>query len=225
VQFDDLMQVYSSKTDDELLALAASRDSLVEEARPILEGELRRRSLVGQPIPTETEHHNPSFRDTAVGKFLRTVGVFLLNLLVAVFGTAMIESSIWSQIGHPRSVSGVEAREWLLSLAIGAFLGFVVCMQWPNQSAVWVWVLPVAFLMVRVFLYGGSASNSVLVETSRSEHFFAPNCLNDKAACNDFFIFTIPFARTAAYSLAAWISLHFQTRPSKSLSQNVDTSI
>jgi len=225
VQFDDLIKVYSSKTDDELLALAAGRDSLLEEARPILEDELRRRSLVGQPIPTETEHHNPSLRDTAVGKFLRTVGVFLLNFLVAVFGTAMIESSIWSQIGHPVSVSGVEAREWLLSLAIGAFVGFVVCRQWPNQSAVWVWVLPAAFLMVRVFLYGSSASNSVLVETSRSEHFFAPNCLNDKAACNDFFVVTIPAARTAAYSLAAWISLHFQRRPSKSLSQNVDTSV
>lgn len=219
MQVSDLIRVYSSKTDDELLELAASRDSLLEEARSILEDELRRRDLVGKPAPTEAERHVPSQLDAAARKFLHPVGVFLLNLIVAVFGTAMIESSIWSQIGHARSVSGAEAREWFLSLAIGAFLGLVVCRQWPNKSAAWVWVLPVAFFTVRLFLYGSITGNSVLVGTSRSEHFFAPNCLNDTGACNDFFVVTIPAARTTAYSLAAWISSHLQRRLSRSPSQ------
>jgi hypothetical protein len=42
---ESFAQVYSSKPDDELLALAADPDCLVEEARRILEAELERRNL------------------------------------------------------------------------------------------------------------------------------------------------------------------------------------
>lgn len=70
---DSLVQLYSSKTDDELLALAANLDSLVEEARPVLADELHRRNLVVQPAPAEVESHTLNLRNTAIGKFFRTV--------------------------------------------------------------------------------------------------------------------------------------------------------
>ena len=47
---DSFTLAYSSKSDYELLALAAERDSLVEEARRVLNIELRRRNLEG-PLP------------------------------------------------------------------------------------------------------------------------------------------------------------------------------
>ena len=213
MQLDSFVELYSSKTDDELLALASSPESLVEEARPILADELRRRNLVVQPGTAEVEHQTSNLRNTAVGKFFRAVGTFLLNVAIAVFGTAMIESSIWSLIGHAGSVSEVEAREWLLSLTIAALLGFVVSRQWRTASAVWVWVLPLASFAFGVLLYTTTTS-SVLAGRSVSEHFLAPDCLRNKDACSDFLIFTVPAVRAASYSVAAWVSLHFQRRPS-----------
>lgn len=120
---DSLVEHYSSKTDDELLALAANPDSLVEEARPILADELRRRNLAAQSSLTAVEHQSPNVGSRAVAK-LRTIGAFLLNLVIALLGTGIIESSIWAQLGHARSLPGIEARVWLLSPAIAALLGF-----------------------------------------------------------------------------------------------------
>lgn len=215
----DLAQQYSCKTDDELLALAANPDSLVEEARPILADELRRRNLATQPTQIAVEYLASTPGGTAVAKFFRTAGVFLLNLAIAILGTSMIESSIWSQIGHARSLSGIEARLWLSSLTIAALLGFFVCRRWPTKSALWVWILPVAFFAFRVLLYRNG--NSLLVGSSVLRHFLAPTCLNNTADCQDFLTFTISAARTASYSLAAWVSWHFRRRPSN---QTVETS-
>jgi hypothetical protein len=48
-----LEQLYSSKTDEELLAMSADYASLLEEAKPILARELGRRNL--DPVPVEEE--------------------------------------------------------------------------------------------------------------------------------------------------------------------------
>jgi hypothetical protein len=55
---ESFAQVYSSKPDDELLALAADPDCLVEEARRILEAELERRNLE-RPVPLGGERSRP----------------------------------------------------------------------------------------------------------------------------------------------------------------------
>jgi hypothetical protein len=87
-----LAQFYSSKTDDELLTLAADPYSLTEEARKILGEELRRRKLVRPaPIP---KHGVPGDWGTVPGRIFRRVGAFCLNLVAAIFGTALIESPI-----------------------------------------------------------------------------------------------------------------------------------
>lgn len=57
---DSFTQAYSAKSDYELLALAAERDSLVDEARQVLEAELRRRDLDG-PSPVSA---SPSFTES-----------------------------------------------------------------------------------------------------------------------------------------------------------------
>jgi hypothetical protein len=213
VQPHSLAQLYSSKTDDELLALAADTNSLVEEARPILASEIRRRNLVFQS--TELERQTPTLQRTAVAKFLRIVGELLLNFVVAVIGTAMMESSIWSLIGHAHSTFGVAAREWLLGLTLAALLGFYVGRRWHSKSAMWVWILPAAFFAFGILLYGTHRNSSVLAGSSFSEHFFAPDCLTDRTACRDFFLFTIPAARTASYSVAAWVSMRFWRQANK----------
>lgn len=217
MQAGHLAELYSSKTDDELLTLAADPYSLVEEARPILADELRRRNLA-QPITRPFADHIPSFWRTAPGKILRGAGAFCLNLAAAILGTAVIESPIWSSLGHARSAYAIEEREWLLSITAAALLGFFVCRRWPTRIAAWVWILPLAWFALRFLTYRDP--RSVLL-SGRLEHFLAPNCLNHTATCRDFFVFTIPAVRAASYSLGAWVTMHFRGHTKKEPSPNV----
>ena len=210
MQLDSLALFYASKTDDELLALAADLDSLVDEARPVLTDELRRRNLTSlQPTPAAVEHQTPISLSTPVVEIFRTSGAFVAHLIAALLGTGMVESSIWAVLGRPRSLAGIEAKIWFTSLTIAALLGFLISRYRPSTSALWVWVLPGAILAFRVLLYGLGKPASL------AEHFLAPNCLGNKTECQDFLVFTVSAARAFAYSLGAWASIRFQKRSTK----------
>ncbi|HEX4488307.1 MAG TPA: hypothetical protein VH088_18665 [Terriglobales bacterium] len=79
-----LFEVYRHKTDEELLALAADRDSLVPEAQTILTKELQRRNLVaprqGRRVPSKDTidlEENPAFHAPAkIGTILALIFVF-----------------------------------------------------------------------------------------------------------------------------------------------------
>jgi hypothetical protein len=213
MQLDSLAQFYVSKTDDELLALAADLDSLTHEARPVLADELRRRNLTLQPSPATVEHQTPPSPSRPVGEIFRTAGAFVAHLVAALLGTGMVESSfaptVRALVGQARSFVGIETRIWLMSLTIAALLGFLISRYRPSKSALWVWTLPGAFLAFRVLLYGLGKPASV------AEHFLAPNCLDSKSECQDFLVFTVSAARTVAYSLGAWVSMRFQKHPTR----------
>jgi hypothetical protein len=208
VQLGSLAQLYSSKSDDELLWLAADPDSLVEQARPILAEELRRRALVIQPALRTVGEQAPNLSSTAAVKPIRTFFAFLLNLATAIFGTALLESFILPNIGFSRSVAEWEVRAWVFSFTLAALLGFLTFRQWPQESAMWVWTLPVAFLTFGALAYMGQ-EGSVIGGDSFWKHFIAPNC-SDRQSCRDFLIFTVPLARSVGYSAAAWVTSHFQ---------------
>ena len=210
VQNEPLAEIYSSKSDDELIALAADADALVDEARPVLVDELLRRNITVKPPATErgTPQNN-----SRVVTLLRLVGAYVLNLVIAIFGTAIVESSIWSawsRIGRAHSIAGIEAKAWFLSLTIAALLGFFIGRR-SATTAIWVWIVPVAFFGLGALLYSARPNGGFLAGGGFAEHFFAPNCLANQHDCLDFFVFTIPAARAAAYSLAARLSSHFQS--------------
>jgi hypothetical protein len=210
VQLDSLALFYASKTDDELLALAADVDSLVDEARLVLTDELRRRNLTSpQPPPAAFEHLTPTALSTPLVGIIRTSGAFVAHLIAALIGTGMVESSIWAVLGRPRSLAGIETKIWFTSLTIAALLGFFISRYRPSKSALWVWVLPCAILALRVLLYG------IGKPASLAEHFLGPNCLGNKAECQDFLVFTVSAVRTFAYSLGAWASMRFEKRSTK----------
>jgi hypothetical protein len=147
----------------------------------------------------------------SASQLLRFAGAFMLNLAVAVFGPAVIESSVWRALPRASSFTGIEAKEWLLGLTGAALLGFFISRRWPSSSAVWVWIVPVLFFALGALAYSGRRTKSVLVDDGFWKHFFAPDCF-EKSNCRDYFIFTIPAVRTAVYSLAAWVSLRLRAR-------------
>jgi hypothetical protein len=197
VQQGSLAQLYSSKTDDELLLLAADPESLVEEARPILAEELRRRNLASSDAKA-IDDKVPALSELAPVRIARGVVVFLLNLANAIFGTAVMESAILPHIGFSRSVVEWEARAWLFSVTMAALLGYFTAKKWSPRSAKWVWTLPVAVLAFGVLMYLANGG------VSPWRHFIAPDCSNDRQSCRDFLIFTLPMVRSVAYSVAAW---------------------
>lgn len=208
MQNKSLAEIYSSKSDDDLIALATDADALIDEA--VLADELLRRNITVKP--PATERSTPK-KNSRVVSLLRLLGAFVLNLVVAIFGTAIVESSIWSawsRIGRAHSIAGVEAREWFLSLTIAALLGIFVGRRW-SRTAVWVWTLPVVFFGLGALLYSTRPNGRFLAGVGFAEHFFVPNCLANPHDCRDFFVFTIPAARAAAYSLAVRLSSHFQS--------------
>jgi len=144
----------------------------------------------------------------SAGQLLRVAGVFILNLAAAVFGPAVIESSVWSALPRARSFTGIEAKEWLLGLTAAALLGFFISRRWPSRGAVWVWIVPVLFFALGARAYSGRRTNSVLVNDGFWKHFFAPDCLETN--CRDYLVFTVPAARAAVYSVAAWVSLRLR---------------
>lgn len=209
MRFDSLEQLYSSKTDDELLALAADQESLLDEARPILGKEIRRRNLVA-PLPTEVQSNAAGLGESTIGSFGRAFGAYWLNIAVAVFGTAVFESLLWSQLGHAHSLLGIEGREWLLSVTVPSTLGFVVARRWRSKTALWSWTLPVVLFAIVMLAYEFGQSKSVFAD-GLLQHFFAPNCLKDTHECTHFLVFTIPAVRAVTYSMAAWATL--RSRP------------
>jgi len=147
----------------------------------------------------------------SAGQLLRIAGAFVLNLAFAVLGPAVIESSIWTALPRASSFTGIEAKEWFLSLTGAALLGFFISRRWRSRTAVWVWIVPALFFALGALAYSGRGKNSALVDNGFWKHFFAPDCF-EKSNCRDYFVFTVPAARAAAYSVAAWMSLRLLPR-------------
>src|SRR5258706_12535174 len=149
---DSLVQVYLSKSDDELLLLAADPDSLIEEARPVLAEELGRRGLSVTPAPPIVESRPPDFWSSAVGKFFRSVGDYLLCFAIAILGSNAILGEI-NPIVHTHSFSGLVAKTWVSCVMVAVLLGFFVTRYRPTRMALSIWILPVALLIYRLALY------------------------------------------------------------------------
>jgi hypothetical protein len=124
--------------------------------------------------------------------------LLIVNLSCALIGTAIVSTSI-GRLYKPQSINGVVAKEWLLSILIAATIGFWAYRRGSdNEAAVWTWVLPAVWFTVRlitqlpggnvVFKFSGAGCNLGLRAVE----------------CTNFFVFTIIFIRSVAYSLGAY---------------------
>ena len=73
-------------------------------------------------------------------RLLRYMALHCAHLLVAVIGTAMITTS-FGKLFHPRSVAGVIAREWAMSIVCAAVIGLLMYRTWRWRPAIWVWII------------------------------------------------------------------------------------
>ncbi len=149
----------------------------------------------------------------------------IINVLIALLGTAIAESAIGKFV-HPHSLSGVLWKEYALSLGCAACLGFSLRRIWKTSAAMWAWVLPFLWFCIRFIPALLSSSNqSVLGANSGILYRFSgQGCENGIGAseCWNFFAFTIPLVRAAAYSVGVVLSGRIDRARTESTTPTLD---
>ena len=141
---------------------------------------------------------------------LRFCGLLLLNAAVALFGSAIFETTVGKLI-PAHSLNAVLWKQWTLSIMCAAFIGFGMWWRWRSSAVKWTWVLTSVWFAFR-FLPAAIASGHLWFQfsgTGCGESVGPLECLN-------FFVFTIPFIRGIAYSLGAYVASAFYGHASAS---------
>jgi hypothetical protein len=150
--------------------------------------------------------------DESLINSLKFLGALMLSTLLALFGTAAVASPI-SRALHPHTIAGVVEREWILSIVVAAGLGFFTWRSWKFAASRWVWLLPALWFGFRFILAVSEPSyHSVLVvHKSLWSRFSGLECAEGLRApgCLNWFLFTLPFIRGAAFSIGAWLASSF----------------
>ena len=198
-------ELYSAKTDDELLALAADSSSLREDAKSVLAQELQRRNLQQPPSHHKVDSRQPN---STSPRALVFVGAMLLNTAIALLFTPVSEAGI-AKMFHPPSLARLLLQWWILDFMCATGLGFSISRLWRNKSATWTWVLPVLWFAFGFLVAALSGRNqSILVNHSIWSQFSGSDCINGlrSIGCRNFVLFTLPLVRGVSYSLGAYIA-------------------
>lgn len=199
-------ELYSAKSNDELLTLAADISSLREDVKAILVQERERRNLEKPP-----SQHRVEFQPAGVTppRALVFVGALLLNTFIACFCTPLLERGIGT-IFHSHSFAALLLKWWTLDPIFAAGLGFSVYRLWKTNSVAWTWVLPALWFGLR-FIPAVLSADSQSVFSTRSvwSHFSGIDCAEGLQAvgCRQFLLFTLPFVRGVFYALGAYLSM------------------
>jgi hypothetical protein len=139
-------------------------------------------------------------------KTVRAVGMFVLNLLLAVVFTNQLASPLLRFDVHSIQTSIVKLD--FLNAAVAFGLGYFVYWRWRPVSAKWVWVAGVCWFAQRaLLLLFEQRSMGVLYRDSAVYwRHFGINCGGDFEACRDWLGYTIPSLRTAFYSAGAFLA-------------------
>lgn len=147
-------------------------------------------------------------------RWLRSGGLWLVNVLVALFGTAVIEAP-FSPVFHPRTIQALLIKQYLLSALFASLLGFFVYRRWRLKTAKWVGVGGICWFLLRAplaFSQGGLWHQMSGIGCSNGLH---------SIGCTNWFIFTIPAFRTVCYSAGAWICWRLNAYGSSALEDAV----
>jgi len=132
-----LKSLYAQKNDEELLVLRPDFESLTEVAQSALQAELDERKLLPDEVGSQPEHPiEPIAYWSFILRGVRGFGFLLLNLIVAVFGTAIVETPL-GHVYHPRTINGVLIKTHLLSAICAFAVGFFVSRRWNLYMARW----------------------------------------------------------------------------------------
>jgi hypothetical protein len=137
----------------------------------------------------------------SVGK---RAGSVVINLLIAIFGTTVIENPISSLI-KVHTLAGILQREYVLNAICGCLLGYFVYRRWQLTAAKWLWTVGVGWIALRAILLLPAEHTSVLFPTEHKSIWSAlsgSGCSN-AVSCTNELVLTILALRIATYSVGA----------------------
>jgi hypothetical protein len=167
------------------------------------------------PVSSSYSDYPETPHTTKIAPMLRTLkfsGLLVVNVILALIGTAILNTPI-GKVFPANSVVAVLWKEWILSIACAALIGF--CMQriWRNDVGKWTWILPALWFGIGFFLTIGTGAMFF--------QFSGTGCANGirPVECRNFFVFAIPFIRGVSYSLGAYVSslIHGAHSPAESM--------
>jgi hypothetical protein len=119
--------------------------------------------------------------------FLSNIGTFFLfKLAHSFYPSVTIQQLHWTLTGIPG---------FPVQAIIGLFVGFVLAKYMRRTIMVWTWLLPMAFLCVRILFF-------VRDNSSVWDHFFGYGC-SVNGHCFDQVALTLPLIASTAYSIGA----------------------
>jgi hypothetical protein len=130
---------------------------------------------------------------------LSFLGLLIVNAIVAVIGTAILEHAVW-RIFPAHSVLGVLWKEWIFSGAFATLIGIGMWRTWRSSVAKWTWVIPALWFTVGVLSATGRGD-----ATGRIFGLHSDSVLSTPDT-RSFFTFTVPMIRASFYSVGACIS-------------------
>ncbi len=139
--------------------------------------------------------------------WLRTFGAFLLNIVIAVFVTAVVISP-FAFVLRPHTIQAVLLKGYITSAVVAALIGFFVYRRWGSGSAKWVAVVGVCWFAFRLLTLMGGGVSGMWPEMS------GMGCVNGvrNLACMNWLVITLPTLRLISYSLGAWICFWSRSR-------------
>jgi hypothetical protein len=132
--------------------------------------------------------------------WLRKLGAFLLNIVIAIFGTAIVTSP-FAFFLRPHTIQAVLLKGYVTSVVVAALVGFLVYRRWGSSSAKWVSVVGLCWFAFRLFTLLGGGVSGLWPEMSGMGCVIGVRNL----ACMNWLVFTLPTLRLISYSLGAWI--------------------
>ena len=134
---------------------------------------------------------------------LKFFGQLVVNIIVAVIGTAILTTAIGKAL-PVHSLDAILWKEWSLSIGCAAVIGFAMWPTWRSRAAPWTWVLPTLWFGVKFVLAIGRGP--LLFQ------FSGEACVDGvrPGGCINWFVFSIPFVRSIFYSLGAYAASVFR---------------
>ena len=127
---------------------------------------------------------------------LRFSGLLVLNVLVAIIGTAIVDTALWKLV-PTHTVAAVLWKKVILSVLYAAAIGFGMWRTWRSEPAKWTWAITALWFCVGAAAFAGHGIWGPLSADSLG-NFGAPQM-------RTFSAFTVPLIRGVSYSLGAFI--------------------
>lgn len=80
--------------------------------------------------------------------WLQVAGVMLINILLAMFGNAVVESPVSPEF-RVHTLPAILLKQYILSATCACLLGYLVYRRWQNAPAEWIWAVGIVWARVR----------------------------------------------------------------------------